>query len=58
VDGEVVGTWRPRTSGRKLTIEADAAAPLPPSVWRQIESEAERLAAVRGATSVAVLRPG
>lgn len=56
VDGEVLGTWRPRASGRKLTIEVDVAAPLPPSTWRAIEAEAERLAALRGATSLAVVR--
>jgi hypothetical protein len=56
VDGEVVGTWRPRTSGRKLAVEVGAAAPLPPSTWRAIEAEAERVGALRGATSVAVVR--
>jgi hypothetical protein len=56
VDGEVVGTWRPRTSGRSLTVEVDVAAPLPPPTWRALESEAERLGAVRGASSVALNR--
>jgi hypothetical protein len=56
VDGEVLGTWRPRTSGTKLTVEVDVAAPLPPATWRALESEAERLGAVRGASTVALSR--
>lgn len=55
-DGEVAGTWRPRASGRRLTLAVEAFAPLPPSVWRAVEAEAERVAAVRGAASVAVRR--
>jgi len=58
VDGEVVGTWRPRTSGRKLTVQVEAFAPLPASTWRSVEAEAERVGAVRGATDVAVARSG
>jgi Winged helix DNA-binding domain len=48
VDGEVAGTWRPKTAGTKLTVQVEAFAPLPPGVWTQIEAEAERVAAVRG----------
>jgi hypothetical protein len=58
VDGEVVGTWRTRSSGKKLTVEVDAVAPLPPSTWRDIDAEAQRLARVRGAADVAVKRAG
>ncbi|HEU5008548.1 MAG TPA: crosslink repair DNA glycosylase YcaQ family protein [Jatrophihabitantaceae bacterium] len=58
VDGEVVGTWRTRLSAKKLTVEVDAVAPLPPSTWRAIDAEAERLAQVRGAADVAVVRAG
>ena len=58
VDGEVLGTWRPRASGRRLTLEVDAAAPLPPATWRAIEAEAQRLATVRGVSDVAVARGG
>jgi hypothetical protein len=58
VDGEVVGTWRPRASAKKLTVEVDAAVPLPPSTWHAIDAEAERLAQVRGAAEVAVKRAG
>lgn len=56
VDGEVLGTWRPRASGAKLAVEVDVAAPLPPSTWRALESEAERLGAVRGASTVTLSR--
>ena len=56
VDGEVVGTWRTKTSGKKITITVDAFAPLPPKVWKQVEAEAERAAEVRGATDVTVRR--
>jgi hypothetical protein len=56
VDGEVAGTWRPKSSGKKLTLKVEPFAPLPPSTWTQIEAEAERVAAVRGAADVAVSR--
>lgn len=53
-DGEVAGTWRAKSSGAKLTLTVEAFAPLPPAVWTQVEAEAERVAAVRGATTVQV----
>jgi hypothetical protein len=56
VDGEVVGTWRPKASGRKLTVAVEAFAPLPPAVWEQIEVEAARVAAVRGLDLAGVTR--
>jgi hypothetical protein len=56
VDGEVVGTWRTKTSGRKITITVDAFAPLPPRTWKQVEAEAERAGEARGASEVAVKR--
>ncbi|MCU1657048.1 MAG: Winged helix DNA-binding protein [Pseudonocardiales bacterium] len=56
VDGEILGTWRPRSSGKKLTIAVQSFAPLPPSAWTGVEDEAARIAAVRGATDVAVTR--
>ena len=56
VDGEVVGVWRPKASGRRLTIAVEAFAPLPPKVWRAVDDEAARVAAVRGAADVNVSR--
>jgi len=56
VDGEVAGTWRPKSAGKKLTVKVEAFAPLPPSTWTAIEAEAERVAAVRSADDVAVTR--
>ena len=53
-DGEVLGTWRPRTKGDRLTVVV--------SPWRRptrheralIDGEAERLAAFRGTPVAAV----
>jgi hypothetical protein len=53
VDGEVVGTWRPRKSGRRLRLEV--------TLWsstrrarEDVAEQAERLAAYRGLTLAAV----
>ncbi|WP_375477072.1 DNA glycosylase AlkZ-like family protein [uncultured Jatrophihabitans sp.] len=56
VDGEVVGVWRTKSSGPKLTVTVEAFAPLAPSTWSLLENEAQRVAEVRGATDVAVRR--
>jgi hypothetical protein len=56
VDGEIAGVWRPKTSGKKLTLSVEAFAPLPESVWRSVEDEAVRIAEVRGAADVTVKR--
>jgi hypothetical protein len=47
VDGEVAGTWRPKSAGRKLAVLISEFAPLPKPVRSQVEAEAERVAAVR-----------
>ncbi|MGW6132093.1 DNA glycosylase AlkZ-like family protein [Cellulomonas sp. NPDC055163] len=52
VDGEVLGTWRPKASGRRLTVIVDAWEPWSPAVQRAVEAEQERLAAHRGLTLV------
>lgn len=54
VDGEVVGTWRPRSAKARLEVAVEQFAPLPPPVRRDVEQEAERVAAVRGASDVHV----
>jgi hypothetical protein len=54
VDGEVLGTWRPTTSGDRLTVTVD--------LWRRptarersnVDDEAERLASFRGVDLKAV----
>ncbi|GAA4871954.1 DNA glycosylase AlkZ-like family protein [Actinomycetospora straminea] len=48
VDGEIVGTWRPRASGKKLTLEVAPVVPLAPDVRARLDDEAERVAAARG----------
>ena len=58
VDGEIAGTWRPKASGRKLTITVSPFAALPEPVWRQVEEEAVRIGEVRSATDVTVQRAG
>ena len=45
VDGGVAGTWRPRKTGRRLTVQVDPWRDVPVTA---LEAEAERLAAVRG----------
>lgn len=48
VDGEVVGTWRPKSAGKKLSVLVTEFGPLPRPVRQQVEAEAARVAAVRG----------
>ncbi len=45
VGHEVLGSWRPRASGKKLRLAVNAWAPLP-----DLTEQAERLAAFRGVT--------
>ena len=45
VGHEILGTWRPRASGKKLRVAVNAWAPLP-----DLTEQAERLAAFRGVT--------
>ncbi|MET0999252.1 MAG: crosslink repair DNA glycosylase YcaQ family protein [Marmoricola sp.] len=45
VGHEILGSWRPRMSGRKLRVAVDPWAPLP-----DLTEQAERLAAFRGVT--------
>jgi len=58
VDGEIAGTWRAKASGRRLTITLTPFASLPAPVWSQVEDEAARVAEVRGAGDVTVVRAG
>ena len=47
IDGEVVGTWRPRTSGGTLSVHIDPWAPVKGPIRAAVQAEAERLAAHR-----------
>lgn len=53
-DGEIIGIWRARKSGRKLTITVKAFQPLPTRHEKPLDSEAEQVALLRGASSVDV----
>ena len=44
----VVGTWRPRAAGRKLTLQMDLWSSSSAACRARVEEEAERLAAHRG----------
>jgi hypothetical protein len=48
VDGEVVGTWRPRTTGTRLALQLDEWVPWDPALRRAVAAEHERLATFRG----------
>jgi hypothetical protein len=50
VDGEVVGTWRPRASGGRLSLLVDLWEPEPPRLHEALQEQAERFAAFRGLT--------
>ena len=50
VDGEVVGTWRPRKAGKRLSLQVDLWDPVTPAARAEIGEQAERLAAYRQLT--------
>ena len=54
VDGEVAGTWRTKSSGKKATITVEAFGSLRPAVWKKIDVEAERVATARGLADVSI----
>ncbi|QJW36064.1 DNA glycosylase AlkZ-like family protein [Cellulosimicrobium protaetiae] len=53
-DGEVVGTWRPRASGRRLTVLTDPWVPWDARLTDAVAEQAERLRGFRDAASVTV----
>ena len=53
-NGEVTGIWRPRKSGRKLTITIKTFDSLPKREKKSLQDEAEQVAPLRGASSVDV----
>lgn len=52
--GEITGTWRARTAGRRLEITLTALLPMAARDRIAAEEEARRVATVRGATDVRV----
>jgi hypothetical protein len=54
VDGEVVGVWRARTSGKRLAIAVDPFKHLSPRARGVIEDEAQRIASLRSAVALDV----
>ncbi|ROS28154.1 winged helix DNA-binding domain-containing protein [Cellulomonas sp. PhB150] len=48
VDGEIIGTWRPRAKGKTLALELDEWLPWERRTRAAIEAEHERLAQFRG----------
>lgn len=49
--GKVVGTWRPRKRGSRLTLTLKTAGSLPARHQEQIRDEADQIARLRGASS-------
>jgi hypothetical protein len=52
--GKIVGVWRPRKAGRKLTVVLRTFGALPDPDRKSLQDEAEQVALLRGATSVDV----
>lgn len=53
-DGTIVGTWRPRKSGRTLTLTVTTFRSLSTKLRTQLREEADRVAELRGASTVHV----
>jgi hypothetical protein len=51
---DLVGTWRPKASGRKLALTVDAWQPVSSAVRTLVDEQAERLAAHRGVSLTTV----
>lgn len=53
-DGTIIGTWRPRKNGQKLTIAVKTFVTLPRRHETAIRNEAEQIGPLRNASSVTV----
>lgn len=53
-DGKIIGTWRPRKNGRKLTITVKTFSTLPSRHRTAVQDEAEQIGPLRDASSVTV----
>ncbi|MEN5075795.1 winged helix DNA-binding domain-containing protein [Isoptericola cucumis] len=54
VDGEIAGTWRPRKSGRRLTVSVATFGGLRERDAAALRAEADQVATLRGASSAVV----
>jgi hypothetical protein len=54
VEGEIVGVWRPRKSGRSLTIGVKTFGSLPARTRKSLQTQAELVAPLRGASTAEV----
>jgi hypothetical protein len=54
VDGEIAGLWRPRQSGKKLTVRVELWCPASKDARAAIAHQADLLAAHRAVTLAAV----
>lgn len=53
-DGTIAGSWRPRKSGRTLTLTVTTFRPLSTRLGEQVRAEADRVATLRGASAARV----
>ncbi|HEX3785540.1 MAG TPA: winged helix DNA-binding domain-containing protein [Pseudonocardiaceae bacterium] len=53
-DGKITGIWRPRKSGRKLTLTITTFHSLSAALGKRLHEEAEHLAELRGASAVQI----
>ena len=58
VGGEVVGTWRPRQSGKKLGVQVTQWSRWKAAVRAAVQEQAEALAAFRGVAFTGLQAPG
>ena len=58
LDGEPIGTWRPTSKGRKLTLRADSWGSFSASQRSALEEDAERIASARDQSLDAVVFSG
>ena len=54
VNGKIIGIWRQRRSGRRLTMTIKTFGPLPGRDRKSLRNEAEQVASLRGMSSVDV----
>lgn len=58
VGGRIAGVWRPKKSGRSLTVTVSPFSPLSPSTVEALEQEAESLGPYRGVDRVVLTVDG